>query len=356
MENRRESNIELLRIIAMILIVAHHFSIHGGFEFTTDSISVNRLWIQFIQMGGKIGVNLFVLISGYFLVKLSDMKLSKVVRLGAQLFFYSIVIYGIFVGVGLIDFNIKMFIKYLFPPIFDIWWFASTYFVLYLVFPFINVLLNSLSKKMYQKMLILMTLCWCIVPTFTAQSFGSNTLVWFVYLYCLAGYIRLWKDGAVIKNKVIWGAVVILVALTFLSAIIFDIMGFKYPVFSEYATYFYDMQRLPMVLISVALFIGFKNAKVRYSRLINIISTATFGVYLIHDNEFVRVFLWKVVFRNAEFADSVYLIPYSIMVILAVYICCTAVELIRINLFEKQYMKLVYAVEQKKLKSNVNRL
>lgn len=56
----RQSNIELLRIIAMVMIVGHHFAVHGwegGFPY--PSISVNRLWIQFIQMGGKIGVNVF---------------------------------------------------------------------------------------------------------------------------------------------------------------------------------------------------------------------------------------------------------------------------------------------------------
>ena len=65
---KRQSNIELLRIVAMLLIIAHHFSLHGGFVFSTASITVNRLWIQFIQIGGEIGINVFVLISGYFLI------------------------------------------------------------------------------------------------------------------------------------------------------------------------------------------------------------------------------------------------------------------------------------------------
>ncbi len=65
---QRQSSIELLRIIAMILIVAHHFEIHGGFAYPQDAVSVNRIWMQFISSGGKVGVNIFVLLSGYFLV------------------------------------------------------------------------------------------------------------------------------------------------------------------------------------------------------------------------------------------------------------------------------------------------
>ena len=89
-----------------------------------------------------------------------------------------------------------------------------------------------------------------------------------------------------------------------------------------------------IVLSSICLFIAFKNLKVKYIRAVNIIASATFGVYLIHDNNFVRPFLWHTVFKNASFQESPYLIPYSIAVILTVYISCTVIELIRAKLFK----------------------
>ena len=61
---KRESNLELLRIIMMILIVAHHFALHGGFDYPKEVVSLNRLWIQLMTIGGKLGVDVFVLISG----------------------------------------------------------------------------------------------------------------------------------------------------------------------------------------------------------------------------------------------------------------------------------------------------
>ena len=96
----RKSNFELLRIIAMILIIAHHFSLHGGFRVVQSKPLINRIWILWLQLGGKIGVNIFVLISGYFLVSSPAFKLKKVLKLWLQLFFYSIVIYAVFVGTG----------------------------------------------------------------------------------------------------------------------------------------------------------------------------------------------------------------------------------------------------------------
>lgn len=64
----RNSNFEILRIICMLLIVAHHFSVHGGFYYDASVISLNRFWIQFLIPCGRVGTNCFVMISGYFLV------------------------------------------------------------------------------------------------------------------------------------------------------------------------------------------------------------------------------------------------------------------------------------------------
>ncbi len=52
----RQSNIELLRIISMIIIIAHRVAVHSGFDFTTDFVMVNELWVLFLKLGGKIGV------------------------------------------------------------------------------------------------------------------------------------------------------------------------------------------------------------------------------------------------------------------------------------------------------------
>ena len=63
-------------------------------------------------------------------------------------------------------------------------------------------------------------------------------------------------------------------------------------------------------------------------------ASATFGVYLIHDNNLVRPFLWRVVFKNASFQNSPYLIPYSIGVVILVYVACTAIEILRSKIFK----------------------
>lgn len=50
---KRLSNIELLRVVAMVMIVAGHFAGHSGFDFPTEKITVNRLWIEFLRGGAN---------------------------------------------------------------------------------------------------------------------------------------------------------------------------------------------------------------------------------------------------------------------------------------------------------------
>ncbi|KAA9302211.1 acyltransferase family protein [Aerococcus sanguinicola] len=75
---KRQTNIELLRIISIIMIIFHHFAVHGGFNWEATAITIPHFWYNFIVIGGKVGVNIFILISGYFLItkqdKLFDVK------------------------------------------------------------------------------------------------------------------------------------------------------------------------------------------------------------------------------------------------------------------------------------------
>lgn len=95
----RQSNIELLRIISMILIIMHHFSVHGTFPFTPD-LTFNKVFLQVFALGGKAGVVAFVMITGYFMIS-SSFKLHKFAKLIGQIWFYSIAMLGVAMGLGL---------------------------------------------------------------------------------------------------------------------------------------------------------------------------------------------------------------------------------------------------------------
>lgn len=75
----RDSSIELLRIVTMLVIVAHHYVVNSGItsEITAENVlKFNSLFCLIFGWGGKTGINCFVLITGYFMCK-SDISLKN---------------------------------------------------------------------------------------------------------------------------------------------------------------------------------------------------------------------------------------------------------------------------------------
>lgn len=327
----------------MVMIVFHHFAIHGKFIWKASDITIPHFWYNLIVMGGKIGVDVFVLISGYFLITSHSkiFNLKRILKLWGQVIFYSISIFVIFTLFGGYDYGIKKAINSVFPITFGTWGFASTYFVMYLLHPFLNMFLNGLSKKNYQSLLVMFVVIWSLIPTFTTSNFQSNSLCWFVTLYAIAGYARLYGFSQKFTTKVYFVLCGVFLVLTYFSSVVFTILGARWMVFSTHGTYFYGSQMLSVLLISITLFMAFATLKMDYHKWINILASATFGVFLIHDNNLVRPFLWVDVFQNAQYKNSLFLIPYSIIVVVLVYIVCSGIDLLRKKFLEKPFMYIV---------------
>lgn len=339
----RNTSIELLRIISMIMIMFHHFAYHGNFEWNFNEVTLPHLWYDFILMGGKVGVDIFVLISGYFLIENTEklFQPKKLLKFWGQVVFYSIMTYLLSVMLRLNAFEIKQLIKVCLPITYPGWWFASTYFMLYLIHPFLNKLLHGLSKTEYQYLILMMVLCWSIIPTTTTQLFESNSLLWFVTLYGIAGYVNLYGGNQKLQSKHYFSLYFMVLIITYTVSTTFLFLGTKKEEWSTHAIDFFEIERLPILLMAITLFMGFVTLKMNYHKWINMIASATFGVYLIHDSSYIRYYLWTNIFKINQYQDSTFLILYSILVVFILYVSCTMIDLIRKKLVEKPYMLFV---------------
>ena len=159
---KRNIGLDGLRIISMIMIVFLHYLGKGGLLDIENTSNLYHIIYYFIEALSIIAVNCYVLISGYFLIK-SKFKWKKVLQLWLETLFYSIFVYVIIVVLGLKEIDIKGIIKSLFPIITKEYWFINIYLVMYILSPFLNKLVNSMSKKEYQKLLIILIICFCII-------------------------------------------------------------------------------------------------------------------------------------------------------------------------------------------------
>lgn len=335
---KRQSNFELLRIVSMVLILCHHYGVHGGFDLLQEDISFNMLFIQLFSFGGKLGVNLFVLISGYFLVT-SQWKFRKSVKLWVQVSFYSIIILIIAIIFGR-DIGLKDVIRNVLPIPYIVYWFATTYFVLYIFSDFINIFVKALNKKMLLRFLFVLFIIVSIIPTFLPGSMKNSELIYLLLLYVIGAYIRLYNP-TVLNNKRCLFIGILLYALCFASCVVIDLLGINIPAVKAYAMYFMQGARTPMFISSIFIFAGFKNKRISNLRIINIMAASTFGVYLIHDNEYVREFLWKTIFKNASYFQSPLLIVHAVITVALVYCVCTLIDIFYRYVIERAIMKSI---------------
>lgn len=345
MAKERSSNFELLRIVSMIMIVFYHFAFYSGFDY--GFISANNIFLNFLELFGKVGANVFILISGYFLINTERIGVGKIAKLWIQIFSYSVLIYFVFVLLGKTEMSGGLLLRRMMPISFDGWWFASAYFLLYIFSPFLNRLLKSLSRRQYLALLATALFFWCVLRTLTVQDVQGNHLLESFLIYSVGGYIKLFLDEKKFSCKKLWITLLITVALDLSVELFLRKISENISFFSEYIPYMRNEMSPFTMVISVCLFLIFKGIKLGNSRFINIAASATFGVYLIHDNDLVRKTLWKGLICGSRLQNTAYFVPYAIAVCLAVYMACTLVELVRIYILEKNYMKLVCRVEPK---------
>ena len=279
--------------------------------------------------GGKFGSNLFVLISGFFLVNNQNIDKRKIFKIIGIVTFYSISIYCLMTLLGLEKFSVSIGIKNLFPIIFEMNWFASTYLVLYILSPYLNKFVKTLDNEEYKKMLIILTILWSIIPTSTGYKMQSNALIWFIFLYLLAGYIRIFNEKFTKKSGHYLKVGILLYVFTFLTSIIIDIIGINNIKLANKNIHFFDMQSIFLLLSSIYILIYTSKVKEKSYNIINVISSATFGIYLIHDNRYIRNMTWNKILCLYKYQTNYKLVLYCIGSIFCIFLFSLLIELIR---------------------------
>lgn len=344
---KRKSNFELLRIISMVMIIMHHLSYHGGININYSLIGLNEFFYFLFRVGGKIGVDIFVLITGYFMINKEKIKISKLLKLWLQIVFYSVGLYTLVVLFTSVKYNRLNFIHSFLPISYKSWWFATAYFILYLFIPYINILFNKMDKNNYKKLLVLCTVLWIIIPIFIKATYCLNDILWFIYLYGVGGYIKLYKDD--IKSSYSKYLTISIFSMLFIViiSILIGILSVNHPKLKNYIYYFYTQNSIGIFIAAYTMFIAFKNINIKYNKFINIIASTTFGIYLIHDSNALRSIIWKKIFVISKWFNTDYFIIYSILITIIIFVVCSIIELLRIYILEKNYTKLLDKISNK---------
>ena len=171
---KRASGIELLRILAMIAIIAHHFSTHVNWGEVTQ---LNSYWITIFGSFGRIGVGIFFIITGYFLARQKNYNWKKIFNVLRPTWFYSLLFLGIFTLLKderiFLSFPLNEHMqKSLFPIISNSYWFISTYVAVSLLSPYLKKMLDALADKDLLKIIAIFFGC-----SFCALTFHQGRII-----------------------------------------------------------------------------------------------------------------------------------------------------------------------------------
>ncbi|RKI84031.1 acyltransferase [bacterium 0.1xD8-71] len=342
MNGKRQANFELLRIVAMFMIITLHYLVKGSVAvpFAESDSGVNYFaWL--IEAFCIVAVNCYVLISGYFMVE-SVWKPGRVVSLLCQVLFYALLIPCVMIGTGMTpgrNLGIYDWIACVLPIETEHYWFATSYLLLYLFAPFLAAGIRQLEKRQLRIVLGLL-LCFfslgkTIVPVKLVTDQYGYSFGWFLCLFVMAGYIR--KYGIAWLEKK-FHAVLVYVSASLLiwgTSLLSHRLAGRIDAFSYYENMPYTYNHLFCLAGAVALFYVFKNSQVKEGRAADIIcmlAPYTFGIYLLHEHVLVR-YEWMRWLGVEQAAGTWRFVPHMIGCVLLVYAAGTAVDMVRARLF-----------------------
>lgn len=337
----RNQNTEILRIISMVMIVAYHYAIMGF--YAEDIIySPNKSFVDIFGMGGKIGTDVFVLISGYYMVS-SKFTLKKLLSLMGQIWFYTLGALLVFLalkGPGIL--SVSVIKSALFPLATAHYWFATYYVLLMLLSPFLNKMMNALDRKEHMVLAVFLFLLCTVMPMFN-MNYAAGMLWLFVSLYVTAAYCRKWIG---INKRVANACLIISVALIVLCAlkicisnaaaqkigdseVLVNSVGFL----SAYSPAAYG--------IAVLMLLAFSCREAKQNKFISLLGGLTFGVYLFHSNQLVNDVLYQDIFHTVGYAEHPLLFVHAFVTVLAIYLAGSIVDLLREKYFAPLWAKMI---------------
>ena len=332
---QRIVNFEIMRTIAMFFIVLWHACVHGltgGGIFCLEATSslFNCISTTLICSLTGVAVNLYVMITGYFMISKKEFHIRRFETTWLHTMFYAL-------GFPLAAFVMSpdfAHIKIIAEPLCGNtgYWFVNKYLGLVLIAPFLARLASILSRRSYQLLLLVLGIInisvYAPFTTIMGEVWHGVSLQWFVFLFFVAGYIR--------KYKPLFGSKKIL-PLFLLTWVI----NFVYVICERYLT---NSLATPIPYLpyngiiffeSFFLFLFFRDHQ--FNSLIwkpfVALAPYTFGIYLIHENHFVSYLLWQGAYSPMHLINSWYLIPYLIIMSFGIFLICAILEYIRDYIF-----------------------
>lgn len=326
----RNSSIELLRIIAMFMILESHFVIHNDYDFSQIPIGFERFFlVVFMADAGKIGVVVFFTISAWFLIDKEVALYSSLKRLWIlerEVLFYSIFLGVVYYCTNLIE--TKVLAKSFLPLLTNTWWYVSAY-ALFLVFlPFVLSGLRLLGKEKHLPLAVISLILLGVLRYIPGFPAADDSYATFILLFIIISAYKWYFKSLDIAKSVI--CIIIGICFMILRFSIFDAIymfsGLNKP------DAFGQVYVFPVLMVGFGLF-SFFNQISFHSKVTNRIAKSAFAVYLITDYPASEQLLWGRLFDLEHLCQDSFAIIKMLIILFCIYSICTVVDFVRQFIF-----------------------
>ncbi len=323
----RDSNMELLRIVAMLLVMIVHANFRALPVPGIPAIATNPsgAFLQFfVEAFSIVAVNVFVLLSGWYGIR---PRVNRLAELVFQVLFFGVVCLGlatIIEGKAPSDVWRKLFIlgdgDY---------WFIKTYVALYLLSPVLNAWVENASRR--SQMLLLVSFFvfefiygwWWDGTTWLRRGYSLPS---FMALYLLSRYMRNYQPRFATLNKwmdllIYFDVVAVLTVLMYLL----KQAGMR----GDYWYYY----TCPLVIVgAVYLLLFFSKLSFR-SKVINWVAISSLAIYLTQSSSFVWCYYDQIIRDWFNIEPRFTFIIYTVLFIAAVFVVSILVDKLRLLLW-----------------------
>ena len=341
----RESNMELLRIVAMLLVMIIHSDFRAlGVPSLSDfvvepSSTIMRFLIASFSI---ICVDTFVLLSGWFGIRF---RMDRLIELIFQVLFFLIL--GFCIAIFTVPaeaLSLRGVTNFLLLDDKD-YWFVKCYLLMYFFAPIMNAFVENSTEHQLRIFLI----CFYVFQTIYGFISGAEWFrlgysgISFIGLYMLARYVRLYPNKLTTLNKG-WDIIIylVIVAVMTLLAVAMSSVGTHSTLIGKVGVYYPKLinrvyaYSSPLVIISALYFLlFFSKVKLNFNRIVNCIAVSSLAVYLVHSNSWLANTYYDSYIRYCftSFSGCEFFIRV-ILFIVSVFVFSILIDKLRIILYK----------------------
>ncbi len=348
----RQANIDLYRIFNILIIIAFHYVYCGQLVF--GGIEANKLAYDFLWHLGELGVNGFILISGYMSIGTFEknnifkhFRLSKIFSMIVQMGLFGILINLYLYSIGIFELNtLTAKLTAIFPFYAGQFWFAIVYILFYSISPWVNKSILETNRFQHKLLIIILLVYFSLVPSLfgifynTSEYFNFyNRYIWFIIMYLIGSYIYIYQNSYIAKHSVrnMLICILIIIATVFVGEYFAD--NIRNVGFSIGPFYLWTPNNPVMVILSISVFNMFRKLKVQSNRIISYLARGTFCVYLIHDGQGYFVW-WNNIIHNQAHKDSPFFLTWILLAVIVIFVAGEIAFGIW-NIFDKKMLKII---------------